>query len=203
MVRFLLGLSLFFFFSCQNDQREQVALYNDSLEESNPKPDVIFAPHDDAIYAESPIEFPLSEIEYYESGEVRAEFYYLSDWEEYAYTYYYKNGNLKQTGNQGGAGGCGTAIDTSRFYNIKGYLEKQTVYANWLVEDAGCHETRMVMSNLEYYPSGQVKSSTQIESCYECDECPCGIWRTYDLKGNLVMTESFGDCYDSVLECLD
>ncbi|NOQ74164.1 MAG: hypothetical protein GQ574_19305 [Crocinitomix sp.] len=159
---------------------------------------------DNVLVSPEEITYPTQDTFYYKTGEINRIIYYPEVGDEYTYTYYYKSGGIKQTGKQGDLFACGGAVDTSRFYDLEGDLESETVFTNWLADDeGGCHATRIVMSNINYYKSGKIKSTGQIETCYECDECPCGKWEFFDESGNLTKTEDHGDCFDSKLGCLE
>lgn len=159
---------------------------------------------DNFLASPEEISYPKIDTAYYETGEIKDIVRYERNLYEYSYINYHKNGELAQIGKQGVVIGCGRAVDTTRYYYLNGRLSQETTYDYWLNEQyEGCHGTRMVLFNTHYGLSGKVKSKTFIETCYDCEECPCGTWEFYDENGLLTKTEEYGDCFDSKLGCLE
>lgn len=188
--------------SCNDTQvNEPIDSHADTintLEESFPNPLITeFSDEDSTDYS-----FPKIDSIYFETGELSEVIDYSSS-SEYVYKKFNRNGVLIEIGEQGDVLGCGSIIGVTK-YNNDGGLELESIYDYWLPgEDDGCHAIRFSIFNTYYYPSGKIKTKEQLETCYECDECPCGVWEYYDEDGNITNKLEYGDCFDTELECLD
>jgi len=142
---------------------------------------------------------------FFETGEIRSILVYIDEVDiEYEYMFFYKNGQIESTGKQGNVFGCGNTVGFSYEYDSLGNCLTKKYYDHFLLEgEEGCHETRTVISVTEFYSNGEIKSTYKIETCYECDECYCGLKETFDLQGNRIEYKSYGECKDGVLDCLD
>ncbi|MEN8928592.1 MAG: hypothetical protein ABF242_09690 [Flavobacteriales bacterium] len=82
--------------------------------------------------------------------------------------------------------------DTLFFYDISGNLASTRFYENYKpYEDASCHETITNISIKEYYPSGKLKATKQIETCYQCEETRVRAWMYYSETGELDSTKIY------------
>jgi len=139
---------------------------------------------------------------FYSSGILQEELEYNDDSYGFKYKMFHQNGKLKTTGEQGGVASCGIQVGTWMNYDTSEFLIQKKVFEHFLPEEAyGCHETSTVISITDYYSNGNVKKNSQIETCYECDECPCGKWESYDKEGNLIESKDYENCYNFRLEC--
>ncbi len=169
-----------------------------TLEESFPNPLISrFSDEDSTDYL-----FPKTDSIYFETGELSEVINYSSN-TEYIYKMFNRNGVVIEIGEQGEVLGCGSVIGVTK-YNNEGELKLESIYDYWLPgEDDGCHAILFSIFNTYYYPNGKIKAKEQLETCYECDECPCGIWEYYDEEGNLTNRHEYGDCFDAKMECVD
>ena len=119
----------------------------------------------------------------------------------FEYTMYHKNGNRQLTGEQGRISGCAIPVGDELHFDTSGTLIQKITYDHFIEEPESCHQIGTVKSFTNYYQNRIIKKSGKIETCYECEECPCGKWLFYDEDGNLERTENYGDCYDSQLDC--
>lgn len=159
--------------------------------------------HNDTLTTERTLDSQ-SEKTFYPSGILKQELVYND--EEYGFKYkeYHQNGKLKTTGEQGEFSGCGIQVGIEMNYDTTELLIQKKVFEHFLPEGAdGCHETRTVISITDYYSNGNIKKNSQIETCYECEECSCGKWISYDKEGNVIESKDYENCYDFRLECLD
>jgi len=104
---------------------------------------------------------------------------------------------------QGEFEGCGIRIGEEIAYDSLGRKSHFKSFEHFISDDAtGCHETRTVISVTSFHHNGVRKVVSFIESCYECEECPCGTWVYSDSTGATIKREQYEDCYDGNLDCL-
>lgn len=179
----------FFLFSCsgQVDERIQDSVANKE------------------VVQEMQADTNLSGVErhYYPGGELEEEIEYDEHGAGFRYTFYYPNGNIKMSGEQGEMQGCLIAQGNELYFDSTGTLVQKIAYEHFLPDLETCHEIRTVKAIEKYYSNGSLSESGNMETCYECDECPCGDWKFYNVQGKLTRSENHGDCYDSQLGCVE
>lgn len=140
---------------------------------------------------------------FYPAGEIQTVVNYTHYPNEYTYITYFENGLKKEEGEQLDVYGCGMPGDVTKYWD-SGEIESETSHAYFqLDESESCHETRIVRTTYYNHENGYLKSIEQMETCAECEECPCGDWYYYDEEGGFVRKENRGDCNDGVLDCLN
>lgn len=138
----------------------------------------------------------------YEDGSIRQIREYESSLLQFSYSKYHPNGKLAETGRQGNFAGCGILEGIRSVYDENGVLSETEEHEHFLREGMGCSYMDIVITINEYYATGKLRLEKKIETCYQCDECPCGLEIQYDKQGNEVQRTDHGDCYDGELGCL-
>lgn len=141
---------------------------------------------------------------FYPSGEIESITSYLSYPEHYKFTFYYPNGAIKFTGEQDNILGCGVQVGMEVSYDSSGVKIQERLFDTYLPHpDASGHELRTLITVINYRTNGSIISKEFIETCYECDSCPCGKWEFYNQEGELTEVKVFEDCEDNELSCLN
>jgi len=144
------------------------------------------------------------EVTYYPTGQIKD---YLRHNLDSSYGFhgktYYPNGNLMREYQLGEFEGCGIQTGEEIIFDSLGSMIEIISFEHSIDDDGdGCHDTRSVISKSVFYSNGKTKMSSYIETCYECQECPCGTWVYFDSTGVITKKEQYEDCYDGKLDCL-
>lgn len=117
-----------------------------------------------------------------------------------AYKSYYTNGQLRSYHIQGDMYAGGVGLEYLKYDSLGNKVEHVTfehLYPEW---GQSYNDTFSISTIKEYYPNGKMKSIKKEKAFAQSEGYKCGKWIYYDNKGNIIRTETYGDCYNFELE---
>lgn len=138
---------------------------------------------------------------FYSSGELQVEIEYDETGIGYTHKEFYKNGQLKSLSEQGEMDGCGIQVGEELNYNEGGLLIQKKTFLNLSYSSGNCHDIKIIIKVVDYNINGTILKTSSLKSCYECNQCPCGVDSIYNTQGDLIETIKHSDCDDFKMEC--
>lgn len=121
--------------------------------------------------------------------------------EEGPFKVYNAEGKLLEEGTKGSFNGCWMLVGEYKSYSDGILTSAIGIHHAHDKEDEGCHGTWHRYDIVQYFPNGNRKFEKFLESCYECESCPCGEWKEFDEQDTVIRTISYGDCDDQEMDC--
>ena len=118
-----------------------------------------------------------------------------------AYIYYYPNGKIKNTGQQGFFGAFGTSVGLHREYDENGKLVRTEdfIYPEKVIEEYQDREYLTYVVVHEYYANGKFRNRKiyrnyiWYETDYDEQDGKLGVWTYYDEQGNVVKVKKYSN----------
>lgn len=115
---------------------------------------------------------------------------------------YNQKGKLIHQWRQGDIGGCIAIIGREIFWDDKENISKDIIHKSI---GNRCSEKILIHENKTYFlGTKKIRQISSTQESYEgSNECPCGIWKEYDLDQKVILQNKYLDCGNSSITCED